>query len=167
MFLPGIGLLDWDYFTKKSDWNILFLVGACSVTMGCVNTTGAMSWIVNHMLYGITSFSPLFLLLLVGLIVAGVRAFIPTGPTLVAIFVPILLEIAQATGQSSVLFVLITVFWGGAAMLLVYTEPMFLYTFGYGYYTAKDLLIAGMIPTLSMVVILATIFPKIVALVGY
>ncbi len=167
MFLPGIDLMTWDYLVKEADWNILFMVGACGITVGCVNSTGAMAWIVNNLFSGIVNLPPLMLLLLIGLVIAGLRALIPTGPAVVSIFVPILMGIAQATGQSCVLFALIAIFWGGAAMLLVYTEPIFLYTFGYGYYTAGDMFKAGIIPTLIMVALLATVFPMMVSAFGY
>jgi len=167
MFMPGVDLLTWPQFVKEVDWNVTFMVGAVGIVVGCVSTTGAMNWIVTTLLGGVAQLSPFWLTLLVGFVIAMLRMVIPTGPAVVAVFAPILLGLAAASGQSSVALVMLTAYWGGAAMVLVYTEPLLLYTFGSGYYSAMDMFKVGIFPTLLIVLVMALFFQPYVALFGY
>ncbi|MCD8065618.1 MAG: hypothetical protein LUE15_00335, partial [Oscillospiraceae bacterium] len=53
----------------------------------------------------------------------------------------------------------VPLFWGGATKTLLDTEPMYLYTYSSGYFSAGDLFKAGLGPTLVMIVIIAAVFP--------
>lgn len=53
MFMPGIDLMDWKSYVAECDFNLLFMVGSVAITMGCVNYTGAMSWIMNKLFSGL------------------------------------------------------------------------------------------------------------------
>jgi sodium-dependent dicarboxylate transporter 2/3/5 len=167
MFLPGIGLMDWKTLVSETDWNLLFMVGSVAVTMGCVNATGAMGWIMNTLFGGVGSLSPFVLFLFVGIVIAFLRVFIPTAPSVSAIFVPVMIGISTIAGGHLAALSLIPVFWSGATMSLVYTEPIYLYTFGAGYYKAGDLFKSGLVPSLIMIVIMAAVFPAYVGLFGY
>jgi sodium-dependent dicarboxylate transporter 2/3/5 len=167
MFMPGLDLMDWKTYVKEADWNLLFMVGSVAITMGCVNSTGAMSWAMNKLFSGVADVPTVILFLLIGLVIAALRVTIPTAPAVAAIFIPVLIGIYQITGQNLVALCFIPVFWSGATMLLVFTEPIFLYTYGAGYYKAGDLFKAGVIPTVLMVIIMALVFPSYVALFGY
>ena len=167
MFMPGVDLMTWKSYVQETDWNLLLMIGSVAVTMGCVNTTGAMTWMMNSLFSGIGRLSTFSLFCIVGLIIAALRVTIPTAPSVAAIFAPMLVGIAAATGENMTALVLIPVFWSGAAMLLVFTEPIFLYTYSAGYYKAGDLFKAGIVPTLLMVVIMAAVFPACVSFFGY
>ncbi|MDR1875831.1 MAG: anion permease [Synergistaceae bacterium] len=167
MFMPGVDLMNWKAYVQEADWNLLLMVGSVAVTMGCVNTTGAMGWIMNSLFSHIDKLSVFSLFLIVGLIIAALRVTIPTAPSVAAIFAPVLVGIATVTGGNMTALVLLPVFWSGATMLLVFTEPIFLYTYSAGYYRAGDLFRAGIIPTLLMVVIMAALFPACVSFFGY
>jgi sodium-dependent dicarboxylate transporter 2/3/5 len=167
MFLPGLDLMDWKTYVKEADWNLLFMVGSVAITMGCVNSTGAMGWAMNKLFSGVADMPTVVLFLLVGVVIAALRVTIPTAPAVAAIFIPVLIGIYQITQTNLVALCFIPVFWSGATMLLVYTEPIFIYTFGAGYYKAGDLFKAGVIPTVLMVIIMALVFPQYVALFGY
>lgn len=167
MFMPGIDLMNWKAYVQEADWNLLFMVGSVAITMGCVNNTGAMTWVMNKLFSGLDGMPVVLVFLLVGFVIAALRVFIPTAPSVAAIFVPVLIGISQIIGGHMVALCMIPVFWSGAAMLLVYTEPIFIYTFGAGYYKAGDLFKAGIGPSLLMVVIIALTFPAWFALFGY
>lgn len=168
MFMPGIDLMDWKSFVRESDWNLLFMVGAVSITMGCVNTTGAMTWIANSLFSGMSGMGSFLIMLLVGLVVCYLRVLIPTAPSVAAIFVPIMIGIAAAAApELTVSLAMIPVLWSGATITLLYTEPIYLYTHGSGYYTAGDLFKAGLIPTLLMNVIVAVGFPLWFGIFGF
>lgn len=167
MFMPGIGLMDWKTYVKEADWNLLFMVGSVAITMGCVNNTGAMKWVMDKLFSGLGGMSTFAVFLIVGFVIAFLRVFIPTAPSVAAIFVPVLIGISDIIGGHMVALCMIPVFWSGAAMLLVYTEPIFIYTFGAGYYKAGDVFKAGIGPSLLLVLIIAAVFPAWFALFGY
>ena len=168
MFMPGIDLMDWKFMVREADWNLLFMVGSVSITMGCVNSTGAMTWIANTLFSGMSGMGIFLIMLIVGFIVCYLRVLIPTAPSVAAIFCPIMIGIAAAAApQSTVAMAMIPVFWSGATITLVYTEPIYLYTYGSGYYTALDLFKVGLIPTLIMVVLVAAGFPAWFGLFGF
>jgi sodium-dependent dicarboxylate transporter 2/3/5 len=167
MFMPGIDLMDWKCFVREADWNLLFLIGSVTITMGSVNTTGAMGWIMNKLFSGLADLPTFLLFLIIGAIIAGLRVTIPTAPAVAAIFIPVLIGIYHLTGENLVALSFIPVFWSGATMLLVYTEPIFLYTYTAKYYSAIDLFKAGIFPTLIMIAIMAIVYPSWFAMFGY
>ena len=59
MFMPGVDLMDWKSYVAECDFNLLFMVGSVAITMGCVNYTGAMSWIMNKLFSGPVSYTHL------------------------------------------------------------------------------------------------------------
>jgi sodium-dependent dicarboxylate transporter 2/3/5 len=171
MFMPGIDLMDWKSYVREADWNLLMMVGSVAITMGCVNDTGAMTWIANKLFSGLGGLSIFLVMLIVGLVVCYLRVLIPTAPSVAAIFVPIMIGISGivSTGGANydIALGMIPVFWAGATITLLYTEPIYLYTYGAGYYSAMDLFKAGLIPTLIMVVIVAGAFPTWFGLFGF
>jgi sodium-dependent dicarboxylate transporter 2/3/5 len=167
MFMPGIDLMDWKTYSREADWNLLFMVGSVVITMGCVNSTGAMTWIMDKLFSGVAGLSVFALFLIVGIVICYLRVLIPTAPSVSAIFVPVMIGIAGIAGGHTVALSLIPVFWSCATMTLVFTEPVYLYTYTSGYYKAGDLFKAGLIPTLLMILIIAVVFPQWVAVFGY
>jgi sodium-dependent dicarboxylate transporter 2/3/5 len=167
MFMPGINLLTWQLFVKEVEWNVTLMVGGVFLVVGSVNATGAMDWIITNLLGEVSQLSPFWLMLLVGFIIAAMRIVIPTGPAVVTIFAPVLLGLAAASGQGSIPFIMLSAYWSGAAMLLVFTEPRLLITFSHGYYTARDMFIVGIFPTILMILVMAIFFQPYAALFGY
>ena len=168
MFMPGIDLMDWKSYVREADWNLLMMVGSVAVTMGCVNSTGAMTWIADKFFSGLGGMGITAIMLIVGFVVCYLRVLIPTAPSVAAIFVPIMIGIAQIVGtQYTLALAMIPVFWAGATITLLYTEPIYLYTHGAGYYSAMDLFKAGLIPTLLMIVIVAFGFPAWFGVFGF
>ena len=93
MFMPGVDLMDWKSYVREADWNLLMMVGSVAITMGCVNTTGAMTWIADKLFSGLGGLSIFAILLIVGFVVCYLRVLIPTAPSVAAIFVPIMIGI--------------------------------------------------------------------------
>lgn len=167
MFLPGIDLMDWKSYVAECDFNLLFMVGSVAITMGCVNTTGAMSWIMNKLFSGLAGMPIFLVFLIVGFVICYLRTLIPTAPSVAAIFIPVLVGISEIIGGHLVALAMIPIFWAGATMTLMYTEPIYLYTNASGYYNAGDLFKVGLAPTLILIVIIAAVFPGWFALFGF
>ena len=160
--------MDWKSYVREADWNLLMMVGSVAITMGCVNDTGAMTWIANKLFSGLGGLSIFLVMLIVGFVVCYLRVLIPTAPSVAAIFVPIMIGIAGIVGtQYTVSLGMIPVFWAGSTITLLYTEPIYLYTYGAGYYSAMDLFKAGLLPTIIMNFIVAALFPVWFGLFGF
>ena len=92
--------------------------------------------------------------LTIGFVVCVIRAFIPTAPAIVALFGAPLLSVAALTGLSPVPLLMIPAYWACCPMLL-WIEPIFLFSFGYGYYKPQDVLKYGSLPSVIMVMLMA------------
>lgn len=166
MFLPGMDLLTWQEFSDDSNWNLVFVMGSVSILMVGVTSTGAMDWIAAKLFANINVLPMGVMLVAIAAVICVMRAFIPTTTAVIALFVPLLQSIATMTGASLPALLFIPAFWGPAALLLCYTEPIYLITFGERYYSAGDLLKAGWLPSLIMAVVLGLSLPALVSLAG-
>ena len=166
MFLPGMDLLTWKEFSDDNNWNLVFVMGSVSILMVGVTSTGAMDWIAAKLFSNIGLLPVTVMFIAIAVVICVMRAFIPTTTAVIALFVPLLTSIASITGASLPALLFIPAFWGPAALLLCYTEPIYLITFGERYYSAGDLLKAGILPSLFLSVVLGVTLPWLVQIAG-
>lgn len=166
MFLPGMDLLTWKEFADDCNWNLVFVMGSVSILMVGITSTGAMDWIAGKLFANIGVLPVTVMFIVIAIVICVMRAFIPTTTAVIALFVPLLQGIAAITGASLPALLFIPAFWGPAALLLCYTEPIYLITFGDSYYTEGDLLKAGWLPSLIMAVVLGLTLPALVSIAG-
>ena len=164
LFFPGVEVLSWNEYSKETNWNIIFAIGSIGVLIAGLTETGIMGWIVNTLFTGITGWNIFALLLFVGVIVCVIRAFVPTAPAIIALFGVPLLAIAEMTGYSAVALIAIPAYWACTPMLLWF-EPIFLFTYGEGYYKPLDVLKYGSLPSIIMIIIM-TLLPLYAGLLG-
>ena len=154
LFFPGIAVLDWDTTVKRINWNLCFTIGSVGVLIGGMTATGIMDWIVSGLFANITSWNTIAMFFLIGLVVCVIRAFIPTAPAIVALFGAPLLALTAITGATPTALLAIPAFWSCAPMLL-WIEPIYLFSYGYEYYKPQDLLKYGAVPSLAMVALMS------------
>ena len=142
-------------------------MGTATILMNGVTSTGAMNWIVERLFANIDAIPVVLMWVVVAIVICVIRALIPTTTAVIALFAPMLYSIAGMTGANLTAMLLIPAFWGPAAMLLIYTEPIFLITYGERYYTEGDLLKFGWLPSLVMAVIIGLLFPIYLPMVGF
>lgn len=164
MFMPGTDLLTWKEFSEDCNWNLVFVMGSVSILMIGVTSTGAMDWIAGKLFSNIGVLPVTVMFIAIAAVICVMRAFIPTTTAVIALFVPLLQSIAVITGANLAALLFIPAFWGPAALLLCYTEPIYLITFGEKYYTAPDLLKAGILPSLLLSVIIGIALPILTTL---
>ena len=166
MFLPGMDLLTWKEFSSDCNWNLVFVMGSVSILMVGVTSTGAMDWIASKLFANIGSLHVVVMFIAIAAVICVMRAFIPTTTAVIALFVPLLQSIAAISGANLAALLFIPAFWGPAALLLCYTEPIYLITFGEKYYTAGNLLKAGWLPSLILSVVIGIALPVLVGVAG-
>ena len=154
MFLPGINVLDWDLVAKKTNWNLAFTIGSVGVLIGALTSSGIVDWMMSGVFANLGGMNLFLMMFVVGVVVCVIRAFIPTAPAIVALFAPLLLPLAAVTAATPTAVMVLPAFWA-CTPLLLWIEPIYLFSYGNGYYTPGQLLKWGWIPSLIMSVILA------------
>ena len=137
LFLPGIDLIDWKYASQKINWDILLLTGcACSLSMSLWDT-GAASWLGQHLLGGILTLPTWLIMICIGFFTLWIHVIVPIGPALIAVFIPMVIAMAQSKGINPVIFALPLGMLASASLILV-IDAVQLVTYQYGYYTMRD-----------------------------
>lgn len=153
LFMLPLDLMDMPRFSRGVNWDLVLSMGAVSVLMTAIADTGLLSDVAKAVFSGTEGLAPWILLMLISLVICVFRAVIPTTTAVIALFAPMLLSIAAATGLNMTALLLMASFWSAAALLLVYTEPIYLISFHKGYFTQKDLIICGAVPSLLLCVV--------------
>ena len=154
MFLPGVDVLSLEDMCKRTSWNLVFTLGTVGVLIAGLTGTGIMDWLVNILFSRLGNGNVILIMLVAGAVVCVIRAFIPTAPAIAALFGAPLLALAPLCGISPVALLFLPAFWACTPTLL-YIEPIFLFSYGYGYYKPEDVLKYGSIPTVILIVLMA------------
>ena len=154
MFLPVIGVLEWKDTAARINWDLSFTIGSVGVLIGAMSTTGIMGWIVETLLSGIGGMNIILAFFIIGLVVCVIRAFIPTAPAIVALFGPPLLALAPIIGATPMSILYLPAMWACCPMLL-WIEPIYLFSYGWNYYKPIDVLKFGVVPSFICVVVMS------------
>ena len=165
LFMPGIQVLDWKETSNRINWNLCFTIGSVGVLVAGLNVTGILNYIVNQIFSGLTGMNIMLAFIIISFVVCIIRAFIPTAPAIAALFGAPLLALAPVLGVSAVALLFIPAFWACTPTLL-WIEPIFLFTYGYGYYKPQDILKFGSVPTLILIAVMAFL-PMYVGMLGF
>ena len=165
LFMPGMDVLDWKETATRINWNLSLTIGSVGVLVAGLNVTGIMNYIVNQIFSSLTGMNIMLAFVIISLVVCVIRAFIPTAPAIAALFGAPLLALAPVLGVSAVALLYIPAYWACTPTLL-WIEPIFLFTYGYGYYKPQDVLKFGSIPTLIIIALMAFL-PRYVGMIGF
>ena len=149
-------------FFKEMNWDMVFTIGIVTALMFGINNTGLISSITEVIFSNIKFLSPMLVIIISSLVVCIFRAFIPTTTAVIVLFSPMLIGIAEFIGVSIVPYLFILSFWAASALLIVYTEPIYLISYKEGYFSQKDLLFTGVAPSLIMILVVSFVIPFLV-----
>lgn len=152
MFFPGFDLLDMKKFSSGVNWDLVLAMGSVSILMTAVSGTGLLSDISGALFGNISSLSPVLIIIIISLVICLLRAFIPTTTAVIALFAPMLISVSQTTGLRIAPLLMTASFWAASALLLIYTEPIYLISYKEGYFSEADLLKTGALPSLILCV---------------
>lgn len=150
LFIPQLHVLDMRKFSRGVNWDLVISMGTVSILMTAISNTGLLTSVSMMLLGNFTELSPLLLLPIISVCICAMRSFVPTTTAVIALFAPILISVAEVSNQNILVLLLIASFWAAAALLLVYTEPIYLIAYNEKYFEAKDLLRVGAIPSLIL-----------------
>lgn len=166
MFLPKIELMTWDEFSHGVPWAVVIVFGSVNVVAAAVLSNGGAKWIADLFIGSTHNLTVLPILLLFSLLIVCMHAVFPVGPAAVAMFAAPMVAVATAGGFSPVITAFILAFGFGATWLLP-LNPVFLLTYSSGYYKMTDTLKAGILPSAALIVLMSTLLPFIVSLLGF
>ena len=150
MLLPGVRLLTFSALKSRINWDLVVTMATVGMLIGAVSDSGLMAWIAQRLITPLSALPSWLLLPGISLAVCCIRAFIPTTTGAVTLLAPLLTGVAAATGLAAHVLLMLLAFWTASAMLVVYTEPIFLLTWARKDYSALDLLRTGALPSLLM-----------------
>ncbi|HHU05462.1 MAG TPA: DASS family sodium-coupled anion symporter [Clostridiales bacterium] len=165
-FLPGVRVLTWDQFTKNSSWDALFMIGGVGALAQAILDSGAATWLVNTLLSGAASWSPVVVYIVISAVICVLHILIPSGPAVAGLAVMPMILFAESAGVNPIAAAVLTAFWGGVTFMLpMDAVPML--TYGYGYYKIPDMLKFGWLPSIVIIVIAGLFIPFALGILGY
>ena len=158
LMMPFTEVLTFRDFSEGVNWDLVFTMGSVSVLMTAIADTGIVTKVATAVV-NILPVSNLFVLLFgLSVVVCVIRAFVPTTTAVIALLLPMLVDVSVLSNTNGGVLLLIAAFWAATALLLVFTEPIFLISYKEGYFKQKDLLRVG-VPTN---IVLAAICPLLI-----
>lgn len=157
-FLPGIEILSWDEYCKSAPWDIIFMVSGVGALAYSLTATGASSWLVSILMAAVGTVDVPVFMLLASSIIAVLHMVIPSGGAAVAVGMPPLILLALELGIPTLPIAFICGFWG-AVVLVLPVDAVTIITYSLNRYSAKDLIIAGIVPTALLIAISAILLP--------
>ena len=164
-FVPGIDVLTWREYVASVSWNIVLLIGCVQAIAGGVREQGAASWLFGSTVGTMTVSGGTVVAATAGLLPL-LRLICPVGPAFIAICLIPLAGMAPALGVSPVVFAVI-VGVNASTTFLMGVDSNNMLSHRHGYWNMVDFFRAGIIPTLAMVALHATVLSPLVALAGY
>lgn len=162
MHLPGIGLLRGKDFVQGVSWESFMMCGGVIAVGTAVQGTGAISWIVDCALSATSSWSVLAVLLVFSLIPCLIHLATPVAGAIYALSCAPLITAAMALGMDPCVAALLVGLWVCVAFMQPF-DLVYLLTYSYGYYTPKDLVTFGVVPTVALLALSVVWIPFVCA----
>ena len=163
--VPGIDVLTWKEYVSSVSWNIVLLIGCVQSIAGGVKEQGAASWLFGSTV-GTMAVSGNVVVAATSGLLPLLRLVCPVGPAFIAICLIPLAGMAVALGVSPVVFAVI-VGVNASTTFLMGVDGNNMLSYRHGYWNMVDFFKAGIVPTLAMVALHATVLVPLVTLVGY
>ncbi len=164
-FVPGIDVLSWDEFVDSVSWNVILLIGSVQALAGGIREQGSASWFLNASL-GKIAIGVTGLVVATAVVIPIIRLFIPVGPALIGTTLIPLCLMGQEFGVSPVFFTIVVAI-SASTSFANGLESASMVVHKYGYWTLIDYFKSGVIPTIALMVLHATVLLPLVTMMGY
>ncbi|WP_261821313.1 SLC13 family permease [Vibrio palustris] len=149
-------VVHWKDIEKTEDWGVLLLFGGGICLSNVLKHTGTSVFLANELNSLISSFSIVFIVVVIALFVVFLTEF-ASNTASAALLIPVFATVAEALGLSPVLLsVLIGVATSCAFMLPVATPPNAI-VYGTGYIKQKEMMKVGIYLNIACVILLTAI----------
>lgn len=164
-FVPGIDVLSWQEFVDSVSWNVILLIGSVQALAGGIREQGSASWFLNASL-GKLALGAAALVGATAVIIPIIRLFIPVGPALIGTTLVPLCLMGQEFGVSPVFFTIVVAI-SASTSFANGLESASMVVYRHGYWTLIDYFKSGIIPTIALMVLHATVLLPLVTAMGY
>ncbi len=144
LFMPGVTSFKWKEIEKDIDWSGIILI-ASGIALGMtLYQTGAAGWLSALILGGMGRL-PLFLRLVAIVVgVLAVKIAFSSNTLTGTIIVPLVLTLSGALGEEAAGLALAAGFAANLAFILVTTSPVNVIPYSTGYFSIRDMALAGL-----------------------
>jgi sodium-dependent dicarboxylate transporter 2/3/5 len=164
-FVPGLDILTWKEFNKAVAWNLIVLVGGVQSLAAGIREQGAASWLFGSTI-GKLAVGSSAVFIATAVFAPLLRMCIPVGPAFVALFLIPLTSMADSLGVSAAALAIIVGVNASTCFVLPVDNNTML-THHNGYWKMMDVVKTGIIPTIGLMVLHATLLGPLVSLAGY
>ncbi len=158
-FFPKVSGIKWSEIEKEISWSsILLIVSGISIGM-MLYQTGAASWLSVVFLGGIGGIHPFLQVFLVVLIISFLKIAFSSNTVTATIIIPIMITLAQNLGIEPMSITMPAALTTSMAFILVTSTPTNVIPYSAGYFSIKDMALAGVFMTIvASIIVSATIY---------
>ena len=155
LFFPGVGRRSWKTVEVEISWSSILLI-VSGISLGMVlYRTGAAEWIARCFLGGLSGVGTFPLVLLVVLAVSVLKIVLSSNTVTATIIIPIMISLSTALGVDALSVTVPAALTTSMAFILVTSTPTNVIPYSAGYFSIKDMAIAGTVMTLIAAPIVA------------
>ena len=161
LFMPCMDLMDWETYASSVPWDLVIMLGGVMAAGGALISSGAITWVVNVLLVGNTSWSPIAFLAGVSIFIIIERAFVPMAPPVTIALSPIFMAIALNIGLHPLCIALAVSTWCQVTFLFPVFDACWLITFSEHYYKVIDVAKFGWLLTIILLAATLVMLPAL------
>lgn len=158
-FFPKVSGISWSEVEKEISWSsILLIVTGISIGM-MLYETGAAGWLAVVFLGGIGNMHPFMQVFLVVLIISFLKIAFSSNTVTATIIIPIMITLAMNLGIDPLSISMPAALTTSMAFILVTSTPTNVIPYSAGYFSIKDMAVAGVFMTIvASIIVSGTIF---------
>lgn len=166
LFMPGTTTFTWKELEKEMDWSGIILI-ATGISIGMtLYQTGAAAWLSALLLGGIGALPYFARIMLIVCAVLVVKIAFSSNTLTGTIIVPLVLALGPRLGSSATSLALAAGFSANLAFILVTTSPVNIIPYTTGYFSIRDMALAGTIFAPFVALVIALVFSVLGPLAG-
>ncbi|TVQ40090.1 MAG: DASS family sodium-coupled anion symporter [Spirochaetaceae bacterium] len=146
-FFPGVATTTWEKVEREISWSSILLI-VSGISLGMVlYRTGAAEWLAIALLGGVGPLHPFVLILIVVLIVEFLKVFLSSNTVTATIVIPIMITLAANLGIDALSITMPAALSTSMAFILVTSTPTNVIPYTAGYFSIRDMAVAGLVMT--------------------
>ena len=165
MFLPGIEVMDFKEWSSNMSWNALLLLGCVMSLASAISATGASTWLASLVIPLVDNAGAGTLLGISGASSILIRLILPAASAMAGVTVEPFCQIAISAGCSMTAMVMLMAWVSGTTYMLP-VDSLMMIPYSSGYSSMSDPVKAGIVPSVTSVLIACTILPLICTFLG-
>jgi len=157
-FAPGIEVFNWKQFANGVSWDTVIMIGGVLSIGAAAISAGLGQWFIDIFLVYFLEMNLVTLLFVLGILIAILHLPLPLSPAIVAVGAGPIYGLAVQMGiEPQLLIIPLAIF--SSCCMLVPLDPVPVITYSYGYYTIRNMFIAGATVTILWAVALSLWVP--------